>query len=349
MMRRVEMCGLQIEERLYRFLSEQALPGTGVAPERFWSGFSALVHRFGPVNRELLARRDTLQEQLDSWHLKRRREPHDPVAYRSHLEAIGYLLPKGPKFEIATAGVDPEIASISGPQLVVPLTNARYAINAANARWGSLYDAFYGTNALGDPPPPGPYDPGRGARVVARAKEFLDDIAPLVAAQHSTATRYWIDGAQLRVQAAAGETVLVEQGLFAGYVGNPSAPDSILLRHNGLHVEIRFDRTHRVGAVDAAGIADIVLESAVTTIMDCEDSVAAVDGPDKVLVYENWFGLIRGTLAAPVTKQDQTFLRRLNPDRQYVSPTGSRFQLRTAPPAINRLSSSTGVPASCPT
>jgi malate synthase len=269
---------LRVAAELAAFLEEEALPGTGVAPDHFWRGFSELVHELGPRNAELLRRRDELQARLDAWHVKRRNQPHDHEAYKAFLGEIGYLVPEGGDFAIQTTKVDPEIATVPGPQLVVPVTNARYALNAANARWGSLYDGLYGTDAMGSPPPAGGYDRGRGARVVARARVFLDEAFPLAGTSHADARRYHVRREGLLVD----ELPLLEPEKFMGYRGHPRAPDAVLLRHNGLHVELVFDRTHAIGARDQCGLADIRLESAVTAIMDCEDSVACVDAPDKV-------------------------------------------------------------------
>jgi malate synthase len=323
-MTRTERHGLQVDARLSDFLETEALPGTGVTPEAFWAGFAALIADLAPRNRTLLARRDELQARIDAWHLARRGAPHDHDAYRAFLLEIGYLLPEGPAFRIDTTNVDPEIASVPGPQLVVPITNARYALNAANARWGSLYDSLYGTDAMGSPPPAGGYDRGRGARVVARARVFLDDAFPIAGTSHADVRRYHVrDGALL-----ADDLPLVEPAKFVGYRGNPRAPEAILLRNNGLHVELVFDRTHPIGARDQAGLADVVLESAVSAIMDCEDSVACVDAEDKVAAYANWLGLMKGDLAAEVAKGGRTVERRLNPDRSYSAPDGSPLTIK---------------------
>jgi malate synthase len=323
-MSRTDRHGLGVDPALAAFLETEALPDTGVNPAAFWSGFAALIADLAPRNRALLARREALQAQIDAWHLARRGRPHDHPAYRAFLEEIGYLLPEGPAFAIATAGVDPEIAAVPGPQLVVPITNARYALNAANARWGSLYDSLYGTDAMGSPPPAGGYDRGRGARVVARARVFLDDAFPVAGTSHADARRYHVrDGALL-----VDDLPLVEPAKFAGYRGNPRAPEAVLLRNHGLHVELVFDRAHPIGARDQAGLADVLLESAVSAIMDCEDSVACVDAQDKVAAYRNWLGLMRGDLAATVANSGRTFDRRLNPDRSYTAPDGSPLTLK---------------------
>jgi malate synthase len=324
----VSAAGLQVAPELYRFVMDEALPGTGVEGAVFWEGFSALVAEHAGWNRQLLARRQQLQELIDQWHVEHRGAPHDPTAYRRFLEEIGYLEPSGPPFAIETAGTDPEIAHVAGPQLVVPVSNARYALNAANARWGSLYDALYGSDALGDPPPGGPYDPARGERVIAWTRAFLDDVVPLAAASHAAATGYRVEAGALVADLPGGaSSPLGEPGSFAGYRGDPSAPSSILVRNHGLHIDLIVDRAHPVGSADQAGIADVVLEAAVTCIMDCEDSVAAVDASDKVDVYRNWLGLMRGDLVTEFPKAGRTVTRRLNPDREYVAPDGSPLRL----------------------
>jgi malate synthase len=311
---------------LVTMLESEALPAAGVDPARFWTGLSALIHDFTPRNVELLARRAELQAAIDGWHRQRAGQPHDPTAYRAFLEEIGYLVPAGPAFSIDTADLDPEISSIPGPQLVVPVTNARYAVNAANARWGSLYDALYGTDALGDRAPDGPYDPQRGARVIAWVRQFLDDAVPLSGSRsHGDATAYRIVDGRLRVELADGSNAsLADEGAFVGYRGDAANPTAVLLEHHGLGIEIVVDRSHPVGSTDAAGVADVVIESAVTSIMDFEDSIAAVDSADKALAYHNWLGLTMGTLTEEVTKNGRTFTRRLEPDRTYTAPDGGQ-------------------------
>jgi len=324
MANRVERQGLQVDADLAAFVEDRALPGTDVAPETFWSGFSALVHDFGPENRALLEKRADLQAQIDDWHLRHRNQPHDHQAYKTFLTDIGYLLPEGEDFTIDTANTDPEIARIPGPQLVVPITNARYALNAANARWGSMYDALYGTDAMGSAPPKGPFDRGRGARVVARARVFLDDSFPIQGGSHVDARRYHVhDGALL-----IDDMPLAQPEKFAGYRGNPRAPEAVLLVNNGLHAELVFDRTHMIGARDQAGLADIRLESAVSAIMDCEDSVACVDAEDKIQAYSNWLGLMDGTLEEAFDKGGKTVTRRLNPDLTYTAPGGGDITVK---------------------
>jgi len=322
-MARVERNGLQVDDILAGFIETRALPGSGTEAAAFWAGFSALIHELGPKNRALLAKREALQEAIDQWHISQRGHTHDPAAYLFFLRQIGYLQPEGPAFQIETEGVDPEIAKIPGPQLVVPVTNARYALNAANARWGSLYDALYGTDALGTPPK-GPYERGHGARVVAKARVFLDEAFPIAGASHADVRRYHIrDGALL-----IDDLPLMHPAKFAGFKGNPKAPDSVLLVNNGLHVELVFDRAHPIGARDQALLADVVIESAVSAIMDCEDSVACVDAADKVGAYENWLGLMQGTLTASFDKGGHPMTRRLNEDRTFTAPDGATKVLK---------------------
>ena len=319
-----EIAGLKVATVLKDFIEAEALPGTGVAPEAFWSAFAELDRTFGPKNTALLKRREELQAQIDDWHLKRRNQPHDHDAYKAFLYEIGYLVPEGEAFEIETENTDPEFASVAGPQLVVPITNARYALNAANARWGSLYDAFYGTDAIGSAPPRGAYDRGRGARVVARVRVFLDEAFPLQGTSHADARRYHVHNGQLLVD----DLPLLEPVKFVGYRGHPRAPEAILLRNNGLHVELVFDRTHPIGARDQCGLADVRLEAAVSAIMDCEDSVACVDAEDKVVAYRNWLGLMKGDLEDTFQKGGQTVTRRLNPDRSYIAPEGGEVTVK---------------------
>jgi len=320
-MERQDRHGLQVDARMVAFIEGRALPGTGIAADRFWQGLADAVMTLSPVNRTLLETRDRMQTQIDEWHRARKGQPHDAAAYTAFLREIGYLLPEGPDFTIRTTGTDPEIASVPGPQLVVPVMNARYALNAANARWGSLYDALYGTDALGDAPQGKAYDPARGARVIAWAKAFLDDVAPLAKGSHAAVTRYAVKDGQL-------SPALKAPAQFAGYRGEAANPSAILLRNNGLHLVLRIDPGHRIGADDPAGLADIRMESALSAIMDCEDSVAAVDAEDKVLAYGNWLGLMKGDLVEMVRKGDQTIERRLRDDYAFTAPDGKPLSLK---------------------
>lgn len=324
-MDRIEVSGLAIGPELHATLVESVLPGTGIEGDAFFDGLAALLSEFGPRNAELLEIRETMQAAIDAWHRDNADQPHDAAAYRTFLEELGYLVPTGPAFAIDTANVDPEIRAIPAPQLVVPVTNARYALNAANARWGSLYDALYGTDAMGDLPEPGPYSSDRGARVIAWARNFLDETAPLASGSHADATSYTVVDGALSVELDGGVTGLADPTLFAGYGGDPASPTNILLEHNGLGIDIVIDPTHNVGSEDAAGVADVILESAMTAIIDCEDSVAAVDSEEKALAYRNWLGLMKGDLAESVTKGEKTFTRTLNPDRTYTAPDGSEL------------------------
>ena len=327
-MTRTERHGLQVDQRYAAFIEDMALPGTGVSADAFWAGLSTLAHDFGPRRRALLAKRDELQTRIDEWHRDHRSGQWDADAYKAFLEVIGYLVPEGPSFSIDTTNVDPEIADVPGPQLVVPVMNARYALNAANARWGSLYDALYGTDALGDLPAGKGYDAARGARVIAWAKEFLDKSAPLAGGSWADITAISVSDGVLTVDGAMGETGLADPAQFAGFGKNAANLETVLLTKNGLHVEIRIDPDTPVGQADPAGISDVWLESAMTAIMDCEDSVAAVDAEDKVLTYSNWMGLMTGDLAEEISKDGKTFTRRLNPDRTYTAPDGSSLELK---------------------
>lgn len=328
MSNRVEVSGLQVDSRLHAFINDEALQGTGIAPDRFWRGLAALIADMAPRNSALLAKRDELQNRIDSWHIERRGQPFDAHAYKAFLSEIGYLVPEGPDFSIETTNVDPEIADIPGAQLVVPVMNARYALNAANARWGSLYDALYGTDALGDSPASAGYDPERGARVIAWAKQFLDKSVPLQNGSHADVAAYEVADGQLSAKLSDGSSVgLASPDGFAGFNGSAAQPSAVLMRNNALHLELSIDRSHAIGSADSAGIADILLESAISTIMDCEDSVATVDAEDKVIAYRNWLGLMKGDLAEEVTKAGKTFTRRLNPDREYLRPDGGSVTL----------------------
>ena len=328
MSNRIETNGLNIAEELYAFVRDEALPGSGIDEAAFWGGAAALIEEFSPQVRELLGTRDRLQQQLDEFH--RSNGPADPEVYEEFLRSIGYLADEPEDFTITTDRVDPEIATISGPQLVVPLLNARFAVNAANARWGSLYDALYGTDVIDEAEGrgrTGGYNPVRGAAVVARGREFLDEHAPLAAGSHADVTAYRIADGVLVAEAGNGTTELADRGQLRGYRGAAESPEAVLLAHHDLHIEIQIDSSHLIGSGDPAGVKDIVLESAITTIMDLEDSVAAVDAEDKVVGYRNWLQLMQGTLTAEVTKGGSTHTRRLNPDRTYTAPDGSELAL----------------------
>lgn len=321
--------GLKVDQDLHDFIVNEALTGTGVDADAFFEGFSALIHDFAPKNRDLLARRDALQEQIDQWY-RDHGVPIDLAVYEAFLRDIGYLLPEGDDFSISTTNVDAEIATIAGPQLVVPVMNARYALNAANARWGSLYDALYGTDAIAetDGAEKGTgYNPVRGAKVIAWARRFLNESAPIDGAWEDIKSLAVIDGELVVALAQGGRSGLKNPAQFAGYRGDPSNPTAVLLKKNGLHLEIVIDGQSAVGRDDVAHIADIILESALTTIVDCEDSVAAVDAPDKTLVYRNWLGLMKGDLTEEVAKGRQSFTRRLAEDRRYLDPKGAEIEL----------------------
>jgi malate synthase len=334
MTERVQRGGLRVAKVLDDLVAERMLPDTGIGPDAFWSGFESIVDGLTPKNRALLATRDALQEKIDAWHLARRGQAHDPDAYKAFLTEIGYIVPEGGDFEIETANVDPEIASVAGPQLVVPVMNARYALNAANARWGSLYDAFYGTDIIDETPgreKGDSYNPARGELVVERTAHVLDEVVPLAQGSHVDAASYQVDAsngsAMLGATLSSGDrTGLADPSQFAGFVGE-GEPSVVLLRHNNLHIEIQIDRNHPVGAAHPAGVKDVVFESALTVIQDCEDSVAAVDADDKTLVYGNWLGLMRGDLTETFDKGGQTVVRRLAPDRTYTAPDGGSLTL----------------------
>ncbi|MGO4410360.1 MULTISPECIES: malate synthase G [unclassified Brevundimonas] len=319
---------LNVAAELDAFVRDEAAPGTGVTAEAFWAGFEGFLADHAPTNRALLARRDDLQARLDDWH-RAHPGPPDPDAYQAFLREIGYIEPERTDARAETANVDPEIATLAGPQLVVPLTNARYLLNAANARWGSLYDALYGTDALGEAPKGGAYDSERGGKVIARARALLDQAAPLAVGSHAQATGYRVEHGRLVVTLDGGiETGLSSAAAFVGYAGEAAAPSGVLLRHNGLHLEIVIDRAHPIGRTDPAGVADVVVEAALSVIADAEDSVAAVDAEDKRLVYANWLGLMRGDLSAGFVKDGQTVQRRMNGDRAYAAADGTAFALK---------------------
>lgn len=335
MTQRVLVDGLSVATVLHDFINKEVLPGTGVTETGFWTRLDRIIHDLAPRNRALLQRRDELQAKIDAWHTARKGRLFDLPAYKAFLTQIGYIVPEGPDFSIDTRNVDDEIASIAGPQLVVPVTNARYALNAANARWGSLYDALYGTDAIdesGGATRGKTYNPVRGAKVFAWTKGLLDDIAPLAQGSHADVRAYAVHAGRLVVSFdsveaawldnAAGLVGLANPAQFVGYRGDPSAPRAILIRHHGLHAEIQIDDRHYIGKTDKAGVADVMLESAITTIVDLEDSIAAVDPHDKVAAYRNWLGLMKGTLAETFDKGGRPITRRLNVDRAYVTPDG---------------------------
>ena len=330
-MSRIVMSGLQVDAALACLINEDMLPGTGVPREHFWQSFSAIIADLAPENARLLAHRETLQVQIDDWHEAHRVSGYSLDAYREFLLAIGYLQSQPESFVINTSNIDEEIATQAGPQLVVPVKNARFALNAANARWGSLYDALYGTNAIPETDGcerSGPYNPARGDRVIAFAKSLLDEVAPLKEASHSEVTAYGItDGALQATLINNSNTGLMDCAQFVGYQGAPEAPNAVLLKNNGLHIEIQIDRTHSIGQVDSAGVKDLLMEAAVSTIMDCEDSVAAVDAEDKIEVYRNWLGLMKGTLSETFNKGGRQVTRKMTPDREYVNADGKHFSL----------------------
>ena len=334
MAERVQRSGLSVDNQLADFIEQEALPGTGMDADRFWAGFGGLVHDFGPRNQALLAIRDQLQSQIDDWHRRNGPAVANPAGYEQYLREIGYLVPEPADFTIETEGLDPEISTLCGPQLVVPVSNARYALNAANARWGSLYDALYGSDVIpqeGELTSGREYNPRRGAAVVARAAQFLDESFPLASGSHADVTAYVVAetggvGA-LAIDTTSGPTTLKDQAQFVGFAGN-GEKGRILLRHHGLHVELVIDRSRPVGAAHPAGLADVVVEAALTTIQDCEDSVAAVDAEDKVGVYRNWLGLMNGKLEDTFEKGGKTITRRLNPDRTYRAADGGELALK---------------------
>ncbi|TJW42157.1 MAG: malate synthase G [Mesorhizobium sp.] len=326
---RVEIAGLQIARELHDFIADEALPGTGVAADAFWDRLSAIVDELAPKNLALLEKRDAMQEKLDRWY-RDNGAPVDMDAYKNFLKEIGYLVPEGSAFSVTTENVDPEISVVAGPQLVVPVMNVRYALNAANARWGSLYDALYGTDAIpetGGAERGRGYNPVRGARVIAWAKNFLDESVPLTTGKWAGVNGFSFANGMLRLGEGGGATTLADPKQFAGYRGDAADPEAVLLVKNGLHIEISIDHNNPIGSTDPAGIADVILESALTTIQDCEDSVAAVDAEDKVVVYRNWLGLMKGDLAEEITKGGKTFTRKLNPDRSYTSRGGGTLTL----------------------
>ncbi len=327
----VQVGGLQVAKVLFDFVNNEAIPGTGLTADAFWAGADKVIHDLAPKNQALLAKRDDFQARIDAWHQARAGQAHDAVAYKAFLQDIGYLLPEAADFQATTQNVDDEIARMAGPQLVVPVMNARFALNASNARWGSLYDALYGTDAISeaDGAEKGKgYNKVRGDKVIAFARAFLDEAAPLAAGSHVDSTAYKIVDGKLVVALKGGSNSgLRDDAQFIGLQGDASAPTAVLLKHNGLHFEIQIDASTPVGQTDAAGVKDILMEAALTTIMDCEDSVAAVDADDKVVIYRNWLGLMKGDLSEEVAKGGQTFTRTMNPDRVYTAVDGSGVTL----------------------
>ncbi len=328
---RIQKHRLAVAANLHDFIEQEALPGTGMASEAFWLGFDALVHTLAPKNRALLAERDRLQSEIDAWHRQHPGPIADMAAYKAFLSGIGYLKPVPADSRIDTSRIDTELAEQAGPQLVVPVMNARYALNAANARWGSLYDALYGTDAISEDDGAtraGVYNPARGGKVIAFGRAFLDQAAALETGSHSQASAYRVNNGQLEVVLQNGSSSGLKQpAQFIGYNGDAAAPTAVLLKNNGLHFEIQIDKNSAIGAQDGAGVKDIVMEAAISTIMDCEDSVAAVDADDKVVVYRNWLGLMQGTLTEEVAKGGKTFTRRMNADRQYTAAAGGSLTL----------------------
>lgn len=331
MTKRIQIGNLHIATVLHDLVNNEIIPGTGISADTFWHELEAIIDDLSPKNRELLQQRDRLQQQIDQWHQRHKSQHFDLAAYKQFLRNIGYLLPECDDFTITTSNIDDEIALQAGPQLVVPINNARYALNATNARWGSLYDALYGTDAISEQSgagKSGAYNPVRGAKVIAFARNVLDQAAPLANGSHADVSQYAIHNRQLVVTLQDGsETTLADTDQFVAYTGETSQPESVLLKNNGLHLDIRIDRNGSIGHSDAAGIQDIHLEAAVTTIQDCEDSVAAVDAEDKTLVYRNWLGLMKGTLEETLEKGGKTITRRMNADRQYIAADGSTLTL----------------------
>ena len=327
----VQVGGLQVAKVLFDFVNNEAIPGTGITADQFWAGADKVIHDLAPKNKALLAKRDDFQARIDTWHQTHAGQAHDPVAYKAFLQDIGYLLPEAADFQATTQNVDDEIARMAGPQLVVPVMNARFALNASNARWGSLYDALYGTDAISeaDGAEKGQgYNKVRGDKVIAFARAFLDEAAPLSAGSHVDSTGYKIVDGTLIVSLKGGSNSgLRDDAQLIGFQGPAAEPIAILLKHNGLHFEIQIDASTPVGQTDAAGVKDVLMEAALTTIMDCEDSVAAVDADDKVVIYRNWLGLMKGDLAEEVAKGGKTFTRTMNPDRVYTGVNGQDVTL----------------------
>ena len=330
MVERIQHSGLQIAKPIFQLVNDQICPGTGIEPDQFWPAFARIINHFAPINRDLLEKRETLQAQIDSWH-HQHRDDFNFADYKAFLQSIDYLVPEGDNFSVTPRNVDPEIAKQAGPQLVVPIMNARFALNAVNARWGSLYDALYGNDVIseeGGAEKAGAYNPLRGQKVIDYGRDLLDTSVPLDNGSHHAATGYQVVNQRLVVTLNNGSQAhLANPEQFVGYLGTADSPASILLKNNRLHLEIQVDSAHQVGATDKAGVKDIVLEAALTTIMDSEDSVAAVDAEDKALAYSNWLGLNKGTLKETITRGDKSFVRSMNPDREYLATDGSKLTL----------------------
>jgi len=333
---RIEKNGLSIDKNLITFIESEAIPGTGVNIDKFWQGFANIVEELDPKNKTLLKKREDMQSKIDQWHIEHRGQEIDKEAYKSFLFEIGYLVKEGEDFKIDTSNVDVEIANLCGPQLVVPIMNARYALNAANARWGSLYDAFYGTDAMGDAPPEGAYSNERGDKVISNAKAHLDKVVPLDSYKWHEVSKINIVEGQLCLSVNEEEVSLINKGQFIGYIENNNSIKEVILLKNGLHIRILIDPSHVIGKMDKANISDIILEAALTTIMDCEDSVAAVDGEDKVLAYKNWLGLMKGDLTEDLEKSGKKITRRLNADIEFISPDGTASTLKGRSLMLNR-------------
>ena len=333
---RIEKNGLSIDEKLVTFIESEAIPGTGVDTQKFWQGFAEIVEKLGPKNKTLLQKREDIQSKIDEYHITHRGQDIDIEDYKSFLYDIEYLVPEGENFKIDTSNVDEEIADLCGPQLVVPIMNARYALNAANARWGSLYDAFYGTDAMGDLPPQGGYSNDRGVKVISNAKAHLDKVAPLDSNNWHEISEINVVEGQLILSVNEKEVSLLNKNQFVGYIQNNNSINEVILLKNGLHIRILIDPDHVIGKNDKANISDIILEAAITTIMDCEDSVAAVDGEDKVLAYKNWLGLMKGDLTEDLEKSGKIITRRLNQDIKYTNTEGKESILKGRSLMLNR-------------
>ena len=333
---RIEKYGLNVDAKLVNFIESEAIPGTGVDVQKFWQGFAEIIEKLGPTNKSLLEKREDIQSKIDQWHITHRGQEIDIEKYKSFLLDIDYLVPEGEDFKIDTSNVDLEIAKLCGPQLVVPIMNARYALNAANARWGSLYDAFYGTDAMGDLPPEGSYSNERGDKVISNAKAHLDKVVPLNLCKWHEISKISILEGQLLLSANGQEVALINKNQFVGHIQNNNSLNEIIFVQNGLHVRIIINPDHVIGKIDRANISDIILEAALTTIMDCEDSVAAVDGEDKVLAYKNWLGLMKGDLTEDIEKAGKNITRRLNSDIEYINTEGTKAILKGRSLMLNR-------------